>query len=707
MEYSENKFPILKNIQDNGELIFQVFLCIHKEGISLIDKTNLFYYIGKYFICFNVLLFFILFQTQCVPPLNDDIVNRTKTLQQSSKKGLNYQSMIKTFNVRLRNRFQADQDANEKSNLPDIYMTSASIHHHELSPLNQMIINDLKQSLEKDGFIVQTPTVISNTKNITPSECETRLAALDQKIKIILSSKACDLEAVCMLIMLDISYQGKTTSETCHLVLTPDLVQKKNELYQIPIQLGHLKKPFKNIDQSYTYIAKTLQCMFHALLQTQESYRLLFAKTDNTPKAFVDKLIKQWRNMTRNDHIAKTIIPIDCYGDQFVIRDAKISASIPDDILMLIAMDSIEIHPGKYRIRVQALSLKKQLIVSLQNIPSVPFGKCVPGCRFHLYTYTRSKGKSLIGEGSGECNTDMPKHLWSYSAKTLAENSARQALFNKVKHHMRKHYIANDLPYYENILDKKTDTIMNNALIEWENFDDKACHAEARYIIYDSFLPFALSQEPQAITKQMASLSIPNNASDQKDLTPTTEPQSMTSQMTPLNIPNHVSIQKDLTPTTEPQSITSQSILLVQSFNQTVRDKLLKDKISQPVIQLIETVGTVKCTACIPDNQLDSKQMRCIYDYDLTFVSKNKKICVCKGTINGVGNSVESAHKDCISALIDLFYPFPLDIALALNNKLSQEDLKQMLVNLDTKYFQLLEKIDTILEFIRESETIE
>jgi len=469
--------------------------------IKIEKLYNVFDFIGKHLIYYNVFIIFIFFQTHCVPLSNDVIVARTKTIQ-PPQKSLNYQNMIQTFNARLRNRFQADPDLAEKSGPPEIYMTLANIHQYKMSQLNQMIINDLKQSLEKDRFIVQIPTVITNTENITPSECETRLAALDQKIKITLSSKPCDLKADCRLILLDISNQGKTTSETCHLLLTPDLIKKNNELYQIPIQLGHLRKPFKNIDQSYTYIVETLECMFIALLQTKEPYRLLFAQTDNTPESFVEKLITQWTDITGKDNNAKTILPIDCYGDQFVIRDAKISESIPDDILILIAMDSIEIHPAKYRIRVQALSLKKELIVSLHNIPSVPFGKCLPGCRFHLYTYTRSKGKSLIGEGFGECNDNLPKNLWSYSAKMLAESSARKALFNKVKHHMRKHYIANDLPYYENTLDDKTETIMKNAIMEWENFDDNACHAEARYIIYDSFLPFALSQESQPFIQE-------------------------------------------------------------------------------------------------------------------------------------------------------------------------------------------------------------
>ena len=695
----------------------------------MIGKEKLFNLFDfKYLLCFHVFIIAILFQTHCIPPPNDVTVARTTTMHQQ-KKGLNYQSMIKTFSARLCNRFQTEQDSSEKIDSPDIYLTSASIHQNKLTQLNQMIINDLKQSLEKDRFIVQIPTVIANAENITPSECETRLAALDQKIKINLSSKACELIADCLLITLDISYQGKTISETCHLSLTSDLVQKNNHLFHIPVQMGHQKKPFYNIDQSFKLISKTLQCMFNTLLQTQGPHRLLFAKTENTPKSFVDKLIMQFRNMTGNENVAKTIIPIDCYGDQFVIRDVKISESIPDDISILIAMDSIEIHPGKYRIRIQALSLKNQLFISLKSVSSVPFGKCMPGCRFHFYSYTRSKGKSLTGEGSGECNKNMPKHLWSYSAKTMAESSARKALFNKVKHHMRKHYIANDLPFFENTLDEKSESIMKNAIMVWENFDDTSCHADARYIIYDSFLPFVLSQEPQQITSQVASTVIGKQQALKDEKTQSAEPQSITSQVTELNISNSASVQKSLTPTTEPQSITLQSTTsiisdhasvqkeetpktqsvihqenqLAESFRKSIKDKLKQDIVPKSIIQLIEIMGIVECKECIADSHLGSNQMRCKYKYDLSFVMKNYNICICKGTINAVGNNVESAHRDCISALIDLFYPFPLDIALALNNKLSQEDLKQMLVNLDKKYFQLTGKIDAILELIRDS----
>jgi len=644
---------------------------------------NLLHGASKNLILFKFLVFFVLTQTHCVPPSNDAIIAGTKTIQQP-KKGLNYQSMIETLSVRLRNRFLTGKDSTEsvKSEYPQIYMTSSSIQQNQLPQLNQMIIKDLKQSLEKDSFIVQIPTFVANPLHLTSSECETRHATFDQDIKIILSSKSCDPQADCIVIVLDVSYQGKTVSEMCHLTLTPDLVQKNNNIYHIPMRLGHMKKPYRDIEQSTKFIAETMHCMFNTLLPSQGSHRLMFAKTDNTSKSVLEAMATQWIHLIGKDNIAQTIIPIDCYSDKFVIRDKKISESIPNDIQLLIAVDSMEIHSGKHRIRAHALSLKEGLVLSLKKGVSVPFGNCLPGCRFHIYTYTKSKGKSLIGEGSGKCARDLQKQLWSYSAKVLAERSARQALSSKIKNLLRKHYIAQDLPYHESILDDKTKIIMNNAILEWENFDDKDCHAEARFIIHDSFLPFAIASEPQSITKQESSLVLQERRSVQESLKQAQAPAPA-----------------------EPQAITSQSALLVQSFNRSVQKHLTQDKIPQPIIQMIETVGFVKRKECISDKQLGSRHIRCIYAYDLTFVSKSKKICVCKGLINGVGNSVEATQNDCVSALFDLLYPFPLDMALALNNKLSKDDLKQILLTLDKKYFQLLEDIDNIIEYIQASQT--
>jgi len=616
-------------------------------------------------------------------------------------KGLNYQSMIETFSVRLRNRFRVAQDSTDSMILgsPHIYLTSASIQENQLSQLNLMIINDLKQSLETNHLIVQLPTEISNASHVTSSECENRMAALNQDMNIILSSKLCNSQIDCMRIVLDITYMGKNFSEICHLTLTQELVQKNNDIYHIPIQSGHIKKPFSNLDQSTQYIVENMHCLLNKLLLSQVPLRLLFAKTDKTKKSVVDAMKKQWINQIGENNIAQTIIPIDCYGDQFVIRDAKISESIPADIKLLIAIDSIEIHPGKYRIRVHALSLK-DMTLSLKKNKSVPFGSCLPGCRFNLYTYTKSKSKYLTGEGSGTCAKDMSKNLWTYSAKIQAEESARQTLANNIKHRLRKYYIAENFPYNESSLNDKTEIIINNAILEWENFDENTCQAEARFIIYDSFLPFALSSEPQPITQQDMLIQTDN----QEKLTQSQEPQSITRQDLLIQ-PIIQNIHDNLTQSIEAQSITSLNVLLVQSFNQSIKKRLTQDKIPQPIIQIFEAAGNIERKECFFDNQLDPKRVRCPYEYDLTFIFKNKKLCVCKGIINGVGNSVEAAQDDCIAALIDLLYPFPLDIAMALNNKISQNDLNQILINLDKKYFQLLENIDTILEFIQASQT--
>ena len=444
------------------------------------------------FIYFKLLIVFVLIQTHCVPQTNNAQTALTKTAPQS-KKGLDYQSMIETLSARILKRFQSDRDSG-KLERHHIFMTTASLQHNKLSQLDKMIIKDFKQSLENDNFIVKIPTSIANASHLTTTTCETRLATIFQDIKIILSSKPCNSQANCMLIILTIQYQRKTVSETCHLTLTPELDQKKKDIYQIPIHLGHLKKPFQNMEQSAKFIAENLHCMIHSLLPQEKSYRLLFGKTDTTPNFVVETIKENWGQLIGQDNIAKTIIPIDCYYDQFIIRDPKISESIPTDIPMLIAMDAIEIHPGKFRIRMNALSLK-ELTLSIEKNQLLPFGSCVPGCQFQVYSYTKSKGKSLVGEGFGSCNKDLPEKLWSYSAKILAERLAWQDLFNNIKNRLRKHYIAKDLSYLESALNEKTEIIMNNAILKWEKFDENTCQAQARLTIHDRFLPFKLYSE--------------------------------------------------------------------------------------------------------------------------------------------------------------------------------------------------------------------
>jgi len=727
----------------------------------LIDSKNSIVYTKYKNLCLFLILILIVFvQTNCVPQSNHAIISETKTAQ-TFQKGLNYQSMIETLCARLRNRFQSGNKSSDstQSKFRTIYLTSSSIQQHQLSQLDQMILNDLKLSVEKMGFIVQMPAVIHNPSNPTFSECETRLGMFDQDVRTILSSKSCDSQIDCLLIILNLSYQGKTASEMCHLMLTPELVQKNNTKHHMPLQLGHMKKPFRNLDQSAQYISETMDCLVNKLLLTQVPYRILFAKTQNTPESVIQEMMTRWGLLIGNDRIAQTIIPIDCYGDQFVLRDPKISESIPDDTQLLIAMDSIEVHPGKNRIRANVLSMKDQLPLSINEQKFVSFGNSLPGCHFHLYTYTQSKGNSLTGEGYGKCDSTLPKNLWPYSAKILAERSAKKSLTRKIKNLLRKHYISMDTPYLESKLNDKTEIIMNNAILEWENFDENDCIAEARFMLLASYLPFELlpatdsvstietsslpfpsnrftaqkgltkSPAPQSVTEQNASMMQDIAPSAQESLTQATEPQSMTEQNASIIQDLTPSVQERLTQATEPQSVTDQNLsiiqdlapsvqesltlatetqsdteqtdLLIQHLNRSVQEHLKQDMIPQTIIQLFEIVGVITRKECISDPHKGAKGVRCHYQYDLTFMANNKKICLSKGAINGAGANIENADNECVSILLDLLYPFPLDIALAMNKNLALDDLKEMLRSLDKKYFQLLEDIDTILESIK------
>jgi len=436
-------------------------------------------YSSKAFICLFMLAAINLMN--CVPP--DDHSLRSQQTYESSINGFSYASVIDTLHARLINRFKKDTSSR-------IYITSSLLQQNRVSRLHKMIINDLSNALKQEQFAVEVPSTIANATKITKTECEARYIALDRNITIVLHINDCAPSENCVRIQLEIFQNTETATEFCHLTLTPELVTQKNQMIHIPSPLGHMKKPFGNLNQAAKFLVETMNCLFDKLFPIQGNRRFLFAKTDNTPMTVIDAVKNQWIHLLGAECIAKTIIPIDSYGDQFVIRDKTIAESIPKEIQILIAVDSVEVHPGKYRLHVHALSLG-----IADDHQTVPFGRCLPGCHFHIYAYTISKA-NLVGEGFGECNQKMPQKLWPYSAKIIAERSAEQALLIKITNLLRKHYISRDLAYDESLIDEKAKIIMQNAILQWEHFDESSCQAEARFVIHDRYLPFSLSPDP-------------------------------------------------------------------------------------------------------------------------------------------------------------------------------------------------------------------
>lgn len=621
----------------------------------------------KRFVWINVSMIFILINTQCVTQA-PDIQTMDSNQKVLADKGLNYSSAIETLTVRLVNRFKPENLSSDQS-LPVIFITSEGCKKKKISLLHGLLINDLSQSLQKEGFEVRKPYLLmDNAKDNYPGECQSRFNALDWDIHILISSEASTLSIDSVRIILDINYQKKHFSETCHLSLTPDLKTKKNNFHYIPNPLGHIKKPFRNFIQAYEFIVESTNCLITKLLPQVENYRLLIAKTDNTKPAIIEAFKKQWISLLGADRIAQTVIPIDFYADQFVMRDKEISEIIPKDIKLIMALDSMEINPGKYRIRCQLLTLSL-LDVQLPGHPAIPSGKCIPGCQFNIYTHTKAKGKTLIADGSGKClKNALSSDLWSYSAKTLAEKAAKDKLFNKVKAFMRKDLIRKNKIYNESNLDKNVRNLMKNAVLEWENFDENSCMAEARYIIYASFLPFDI---PEDISKQI-------------DISE--------------DIPKQIDMSKDI-----PKQTIDKETFLIEDLNKTIQNRLIDDKIIPKIVKKISVEGVIQkkeCISSLGQAITPSQKVRCVFNYDLTFFYDNQKLCLSKGFANSFGDSLSSSQQDIVSTLVDLLYPFPLDISLALSDKISKEELLKILMNLDEKYFNLVSDFDTFIQFI-------
>ncbi|MBF0450393.1 MAG: hypothetical protein HQK75_06805 [Candidatus Magnetomorum sp.] len=400
--------------------------------------------------------------------------------------------MIKTLTLRLADRFKPEA-LSETQPLPVIYLTSADVPKGNISNLCKTIINDLRSSLQKERLIVRIPPLLDdNATEKTSTECDGRFFKLDRDIDIVISIQPCTSTGNCSQIVLDISQEKNKVSETCHLAMTSALEQKNHTIFHIPNQMGQMKKPFRSIEEASTNSVDLSHCLLKKLLPEEDNPRFLMAKTDLTPLPVFDAIKTEWEKLLGMDRIAQTVIPIDFYGETFVVRDTKISESIPKDIKLLVAIDAIEISPGQYRIRCHLLSLAF-LYVQLLNHPAVPFGECIPGCQFNFYTHTSLKGNFLTGSGTGDCLKKVPPELWSYSAKTLAEKAAQKNLSDQIKNLLRKHYILENKTYFEDMLDEKVMDLMRNASLEWEQFDEKNCSAEARFIIHESLLPFALN----------------------------------------------------------------------------------------------------------------------------------------------------------------------------------------------------------------------
>jgi len=442
-----------------------------------------------------ILVLYILIDTQCVPQIQiEQISDSQKAIP--TNKGLNYSSAIDTLTLRLTDRFKP-MESEKKQSFPFIYLTPADYPQKKISILCNAVMTDLRDSLQKKGFIVRMPSFSddqSSEKEKVVTECNNRYNALDWDIYIALSIHNCSSAMNCARIVLDLSYKKIQQSENCHLALTPDLKQKQNEYVQISMSPGTMKNPFKSLEESTTYVIYLFNCMLSKLVPETNIYRYLMAKTDQTHLKIIELIKNQWETSLGQGRIGQTIIPINCYEEHFVLKDKNISQSIPKDIQLLIAIDAIEIQPGLFRIRYQLLSLA-HLTIQLLNLPAVPFGKGLPGCQFVCFTHTRPEGNYLTGNGNGNCLRSLPSDIWSYSAKIIAEKEAKENLAKSIKMHLRKHYIKKNKVYYESLLDDQVNYLMHNAQLEWEKYSEQNCSAEARYSIHENFLPFQLIAE--------------------------------------------------------------------------------------------------------------------------------------------------------------------------------------------------------------------
>jgi len=457
-------------------------------------RNQLFFRFKSLFYLYVIVLC-VLTNTKCIPQHQIEKVSEPQKQVQSQPKGLNYSSVIETLATRLTERFEPDDEMEEKHSYPFIYLTSADDAKKDISALSKTIINDLQGTLQIKGFIVRTPSFTVDKP--TPKrgvDCSTIFDSLDWDIYIAVSIHSCTSESNCARIVLDISYKNSKQTEICHLALTPDLEQQKNNMIQRQLSPGNIKKPFQRLDQASAHMIDFFNCMLNKLIPDKNNLRYIMAKTDQTSSTVFNDIKTQWEEYLGKNSVAQTVLNIDCYNETFVLRGNNISELIPKDIKVLIAIDAVDIHPDFYRIRCQLLALS-DLTVQLLNQPVVNFGKCLPGCHLLSYAHNKADGNNLTGYGVGQCLKSMPSDLWTYSAKVNAEKEARNNLSGTIKKRLRKYYISENITYYESMLDETIRSLMKNAQLEWEKFDENSCSAEARFSIHGDLLPFKLTVE--------------------------------------------------------------------------------------------------------------------------------------------------------------------------------------------------------------------
>ena len=639
---------------------------------------------------FQIIMVFIIIiiNAQCVTQTSEIKTKANKQIDE-----LNYNSVIETLSARLVDRFKPKESILEKS-LPIVYISDNNLQKGKISLLNMMLINDLTKSLQNEGFTINNHNFFTdNKKDVYPKECINRFNYLNWDIRILISNTTFSND--CTRLILSIEHQNKQFSETCHLSLTPDLKDKNNNFKYIPKSAGNIKKPFKNVQKASEYIVDNMNCMITKLLPQIKNYRLIIAKTDNTISDIFETLKKQWANRIGTERLAQTLIPIDLYADQFIFLDKTIINLIPKDIKLIVTLDSMEIRPGKFRIRSRLISLTS-LKPKLINNPTINFGKCIPGCKFDIYTHTKSKGKTLVAEGSGVClKKDLPQELWSYSAKTNAEKDAKKQLFNKIKTILRKDYITKNTIYNDRDIDKSVQRIMKNSVLEWESFDEESCKAYSRYIIYASSLPFEIPEDKDEYVKK-------DILKPETVIADNSKPITKAGNITKTTLDDTL-LKTKLDDDTLLKTTLDDDNLLIEELNKVIQNKLIDDQINPKIVKRITIEGFIQrkeCISILGQTRLPTQKVRCLYNYDLTFFYDNQKLCLCKGFANSFAENMSSYKEGIISTIVDLLYPFPLDISMALSDKISQEELLKVITNLDNKYFQLFSDIDSFIQLI-------
>jgi len=441
---------------------------------------------------FNILLLcFCSLTISCVTPEITDVNDQKKENIAANNNNLtNYNEALNILEQKILKSLKNISDNKDNSINKTIFIKNLDIKNNEETELSKRFISDIIAFLINNGINIKRYEYnIFQVENVTDQneDCKDILSKIFPDYFLNLSFKECAQSGDCIEAWINLisSYENNVIFNFRQTFLLQDNTKKWNqELKKIPQIKGSEDNPYIDFKQASEKIISQIQCIFKEISNSSD-YTFTIAKTHLTDDIYSNILKNNMEKADLNQISFDKIPLISINQKRFNINfDYLMNNNELNNCDFLLAIDFKESKIRKNIFKLNVIALKDNAINYNGKEFIVSKGDIFPGTDIKVYILSAFKQKVISARGIGNCNKNMDKAIWAYSAKVEAESNARKELARILKEIIITN--NNDIYLTDERIQLSIRTGIRNAKLIWEQFYEDKCQAEAVFEIHES-----------------------------------------------------------------------------------------------------------------------------------------------------------------------------------------------------------------------------